>query len=499
MSHLQNTKQFAGQVRQGVRLVKEHLDPNAAKKPTHEDAERAIVAFGYPKSLATLQLWQSPAGLGGASSGKVDAGRSIDDGDLLSFLWIVLIHGQADLTWLITLLKSTTVVLPDPVDRQWLRDYLRPAWFTKEFEATVDQLIDQLLGPETLAVSEPAAQPDSEAQALVEEAVGRQRASPAASSTKAMPGHEWYRRRSVHLVGGVALLVLLLGAYGFTTGLWGRSVRIHIADGMSLIPTGDYLQGSTDQDLAHLDALCAQFTSGCTRDNFTDEQPQRHITVDTFWLDVNEVTNRDFQVFVRTTGYTTTAEVNQRSSIWNDQDKRSDVVDFANWKHPGGPQTDITAILDHPVVHVSWYDAQAYCEWANKRLPTEAEWEIAARGPEGLAFPWGNTWDPSLANIATGTAVGTRTVGSYPDGRSPYGVHDLLGNAFEWVADWYDPLAYQGEGVVNPLVNNDQSHERVRRGGSWASMSGWSHGSWRSSAAPDLTNNVMGFRCARNP
>lgn len=205
--------------------------------------------------------------------------------------------------------------------------------------------------------------------------------------------------------------------------------------------------------------------------DFEDERPAHEISVEDFEIDVFEVTNEEFARFVEETGHVTDAEKAGDSMTWRT---------YAE----GKPQ--------HPVVKASWNDAVAYCEWAGKRLPTEAEWEKAARGTDGLTYPWGDEWEPTKANTKEGGYRGTTIVGSFPEGASPYGVMDMAGNVAEWTADWYK--AYPGSDFTSPYFGEKY---RVIRGGGWFSDKELVRGSSRSASSVDLANDDVGFRCAR--
>jgi len=201
-----------------------------------------------------------------------------------------------------------------------------------------------------------------------------------------------------------------------------------------------------------------------------DEKPAHAVTLEAFEMDMFEVTNADFAKFVEATGYQTEAEK----------------AGEAGWRAYAEGKDN------HPVVKVSWNDADAYCRWAGKRLPTEAEWEKAARGTEGVIYPWGNEWDPAKANTKQSGFRGTVAVGSFAEGASPYGVHDMAGNVWEWMADWYQPYP-------NSTYQSDYFGEKfkVTRGGGWFQEENLVTTSNRSATDPSAANDDLGFRCAR--
>ena len=203
-----------------------------------------------------------------------------------------------------------------------------------------------------------------------------------------------------------------------------------------------------------------------------DERPEHPVELPTFQIDIFEVTNIQLAAFVEATGYQTEAEKSGSKQTW---------------------RTEYTENKDNfPAVRVSWNDAVAYCEWVGKRLPTEAEWEKAARGPDGLLYPWGNTYNPALANGKDSGLRSSVSVGSYGDGASPYGVFDLAGNVWEWTDSWYQP--YPGNTVDSPYYGEQF---RVLRGGGWFEVETELRATRRSANVPTATNNDIGFRCAK--
>jgi formylglycine-generating enzyme required for sulfatase activity len=210
-----------------------------------------------------------------------------------------------------------------------------------------------------------------------------------------------------------------------------------------------------------------EFTMGS---DVEDERPPHAVLVDGFEMDKLEVTNQEFERFVQETGYVTDAE------------KAGDT----SWRYYAKDKPQ------HPVVKVSWNDAVAYCGWAGKRLPTEAEWEKAARGTDARVYPWGNQWDAARANAKEAGHRGTTAVGSFPAGASPYGVLDMAGNVAEWTTDWFK--AYPGGDFYSPYFGEKY---RVIRGGGWFSDQTLVRTTERSASAVELANDDVGFRCAR--
>lgn len=217
-----------------------------------------------------------------------------------------------------------------------------------------------------------------------------------------------------------------------------------------------------------------------------DEMPEHKVYLDTYLIDQHEVTNAQYKAFVDATHHRVPKHWKTRSDNGLGQE-----VTYPVEK------------ADHPVVYVDWYDANEYCHWAEKRLPTEEEWEKAARGTDGRVFPWGNGFDAKKANtpqywLSMNKDGDTMPVGSFESGRSPYGLYDMAGNVYEWTANWYKPYPRNAE--LNPHYGEKN---KIVRGGSWYDCLSYGCGlsapSYnRSRFAPEIRNKGFGFRCAKS-
>jgi len=230
---------------------------------------------------------------------------------------------------------------------------------------------------------------------------------------------------------------------------------------MVLVPAGTFVMGA--------------------RDDREDNGPAHEVYLDAFWIDMYEVTVGEYKEFLR--------------SFSREEYQPREPYGSMPPHYFTAPHYEA-----YPMVNLSWFAAQAYCAWKGKRLPTEAEWEKAARGTDGRIWPWGHEFQPESANVA-GMRDGylyTAPVGTYPAGKSPYGVYDLAGNVLEWVGDWYDARYYAGSPARNP-PGPSEGTLRVVRGGSWFTDAWFARAIHRNHAYPEARDNGLGFRCARSP
>ncbi|MGD9851771.1 MAG: formylglycine-generating enzyme family protein [Nitrospirales bacterium] len=268
---------------------------------------------------------------------------------------------------------------------------------------------------------------------------------------------------------------------------------IDMPKGMAYIPFGPSIIGIdrepsnvSDPSRESMSMYERRMSMPWSKEAFHDEGPAHWVITDGYFIDKYEVSNQDFSDFMKKTGHPAPA-------YWDD------------------PRLNKPR---QPVVGVNWFDAKAYCDYQGKRLPTESEWERAARGPQGFKYPWGNELDPAKANFAKNHEA-TLPVDSIPEAVSPYGLHHMAGNVFEWVEDWYDPNFYQKTphpvntaGPLKPIWLGGTGtyvdrltvgNKRVIRGGSWIAAESsittthrfWNHPSNNSYGVG------LGFRCAK--
>jgi formylglycine-generating enzyme required for sulfatase activity len=267
------------------------------------------------------------------------------------------------------------------------------------------------------------------------------------------------------------------------------ATRTRPTDGaeMVYVPAGEFLMGSTVADAK---------AAG-------DEKPQHTVYLDAYWLDRTEVTNARYVQFMNALGgqpgtcgergCIETKLEDQHSHVLC-QDERYEVAGSYVLCQGGRYEVE-RGFEDHPATEVTWYGAQAYCRWAGARLPTEAEWEKAARGVDGRPYPWGDD-APNCDRAQYGGCGGaTLPVGTRPAGASPYGALDMAGNVWEWVADWYDPAYYRSSPAQNPHGPASGEH-KVFRGGSWGYLPKFIRTTDRASNSPTYAGFNLGFRCA---
>ena len=263
-----------------------------------------------------------------------------------------------------------------------------------------------------------------------------------------------------HVVVVVVLTAATLVACG------PRTPRVAVAERrpqpeMVRIPGGEYLIGSED--------------------GAENERPTRRVIIKPFLIDKYEVTNAQYLEFVQETGYPAPPRWRPNGTFWPEQ-------------------------ADLPVTWVSWHDALAYANWRGVRLPTETEWEIAARCSSAFIYPWGDSTNADIgsrANIAgdvDGYELGPAPVNMFPSGASCWGVYNMAGNVWEWVADWYLPSAYQNLPETGPAtVTTDSLYaQRVIRGGSWFDPLSHARTTSRAGFEPSFRSDILGFRCARD-
>jgi sulfatase modifying factor 1 len=264
---------------------------------------------------------------------------------------------------------------------------------------------------------------------------------------------------------------------------------------MALIPAGEFEMGTDPEEIPELVQWAKKYYSGVEANWFENETPRHKVYLDDFYMDVYEVTNAQYARFLNEYGGNTDAAGHQLLDIDSD---------YCLIEGTGNTYRPKAGYENHPVIEVSWYGAAAYAQFYGKRLPTEAEWEKAARGGlVGKRYPWGDELDPGKANC-NADLVGSRSfavedmlkylkpVGSFPP--NGYGLHDMAGNVWEWCADWYSGTYYADSPRENPQGPGSGTR-RVLRGGSWGSLADYLRAASRGDSVPSSTGSLVGFRC----
>jgi len=281
---------------------------------------------------------------------------------------------------------------------------------------------------------------------------------------------------------------------------------------MVKVESGKFIRGSEKQDTEGMQARY-----GFAYPLYLDERPKKEINLNAFFIDTYEVTNKSYKAFILSTkrmmpyawvnnGYALTEE---KMNAMDEERLRNIALD--NFRLDMDTRTMdkpalIKALVDRqkqldtlPVAGVNWHDAKKYCLWRKARLPTEAEWEKAARGPDGLEYPWGNNWDPEITNTGENGEWegGIAPVGSFKKNKSVYGAYDMSGNVWEWVEDWYQP--YLGSDYKSDAFGEKA---RVIRGGGGGdghyAISYFFRAATRQFSEPEMESDDVGFRCARD-
>jgi eukaryotic-like serine/threonine-protein kinase len=279
------------------------------------------------------------------------------------------------------------------------------------------------------------------------------------------------------------------------------------------LPTPSFAIGSTmtsEKDgMVMVFVPAGEFTMG-SKDGPVNEQPVHQVTLPDFWIDQTEVTNAMFARFIEETGYETDAQKGGCSYVIDPATEQWNCLSDAVWDHPQGGNSSLDGLDAHPVVQVSWNDARAYCQWAGRRLPTEAEWEKAARSDDARTFPWGNDevsgtllnladaaygMDWSISSLDDGYKF-TSPAGQYPQGASPYGALDMAGNVWEWNSSLSKPYPYD---ATDGREDASASGMRALRGGSWDDFTINVRSMIRFRGGSAFRVAYIGFRCAASP
>ncbi len=266
------------------------------------------------------------------------------------------------------------------------------------------------------------------------------------------------------------------------------------------IPGGTITMGTTPVEVTEAVNACTRDGGACEASYAFDSYPAHQVSVDSIFMEITEVTFDQYVAFLNVRGPDTHINGCAGFPCIQTQNESVDapiVYDGTNYSIGAG-------LRPHPVYGVTYYGALEYCEAIGRRLPTEAEWERAARADDGRIYPWGNSWDNALAktNRPVDTPPGSFPVGSYPSGASHYGVYDMAGNVAEWVSDWYGERHYEdraNQSVIDNPTGPIAGQMKVLRGGSWNSVPFFSRTVHRQAEDPKSYQRWVGFRCVEDP
>ncbi|MBI4833045.1 MAG: SUMF1/EgtB/PvdO family nonheme iron enzyme [Candidatus Lindowbacteria bacterium] len=303
----------------------------------------------------------------------------------------------------------------------------------------------------------------------------------------------WKRLLQIRAIGAATLFAVVLGALIWLFSAVGKSQPP--ASGTEPGQIGETSPGQTTEAPPDTDALppqpantpehmvyvpAGEFIMG-SESEFSDQRPRRKVTLDAYFIDMYEISNTEYKKFVDATGHSAPFV----EEFW------AEPFNWRNETYPPGKG-------DHPVALVSWNDAAAYAKWAGKRLPTEAEWEKAARGTDERKWPWGNKWEVDRCNTKESFLNSTQPVYLFAKGKSPYGCFNMAGNIMEWTAGWYSE-SYYGEAPSKNPAGPLTGALKVVRGGAWDSnLNLYVRTSYRHYFPPDTKSPNLGFRCAKD-
>ncbi len=280
-------------------------------------------------------------------------------------------------------------------------------------------------------------------------------------------------------IGSVILLALIFGGFGLNYLINHPPVTptLQLVTAPPINPAAGSTWNQTVDGMILLFVPASTFTMGSNVSDQVDEKPEHQVILDAFWIDKTEVTNKMYAKCVDA----------------NKCDPPKEIKSHTRLSYFRDPEFD-----SYPVVYVNWNMAKAYCEWAGRKLPTEAQWEKAARSTVARTYPWDDAAPTDLLLNYANNVGDTTKVGSYPEGASIYGALDMAGNVWEWVNDWYDENYYRSSSLSNPLGPSSGQY-RVLRGGSWDTTKNFIRTSKRYRYVSSNSDNTAGFRCAFSP